>query len=85
MGSLPQSEERVGVRDLRREAMYEGRRQGVGQDIVDERIRVLNRRARVGTTGVYLDRILAPDEGFESVLEDIIAANSLVRRRIKKS
>ena len=60
------------------------KRVGVGQDIVDERVRVLNRRARVGTTGVYLDRTLAPDEGFESVLEEITATNSLVRRRAKR-
>ena len=59
------------------------RKVGVGQDIVEERIRVLNRRARVGITGVYLDRLLAPDEGFEVVLEEIAARDSLVRRRVK--
>ena len=56
---------------------------GVGQEIVDERIRVLQRRAKVGTTGVYLDRPLAQDEGFEAVLEQITALDSLVRRRVK--
>jgi predicted nucleotidyltransferase len=61
------------------------RKVGVGQDIVEERIRVLNRRARVGITGVYLDRLLAPDEGFEAVLEEIIVSDSLVRRRARKS
>lgn len=60
------------------------RRLGVGQDIVTERIRVLSRRAKVGITGVYLDRSLGPDEGFEAVLETIAAADSLVRRRLKK-
>lgn len=60
------------------------KRVGVGQDIVDERIRVLSRRARVGTTGVYLDRTLAPDEGFEAVLEEIAMGDSLVRRRVRK-
>ena len=59
------------------------RKVGVGQDIVEERIRVLNRRARVGVTGVYLDRLLAPDEGFEAVLEEIAARDSLVRRRVR--
>ena len=59
------------------------RKVGVGQDIVEERIRVLNRRARVGITGVYLDRMLAPDEGFEAVLEEIAARDSLVRRRVR--
>ena len=59
------------------------RKVGVGQDIVEERIRVLNRRARVGVTGVYLDRLLAQDEGFEAVLEEIAARDSLVRRRVR--
>ncbi|MCL7474691.1 MAG: nucleotidyltransferase domain-containing protein [ANME-2 cluster archaeon] len=59
------------------------KRLGIGQQIVDERIRVLKRRAKVGTTGVYLDRPLAQDEGFEAVLEQIIASDSLVRRRVK--
>lgn len=56
---------------------------GVGQDIVEERIRVLSRRAKVGITGIYIDRTLAPDEGFEAVLEDIASTDSLVRRRVK--
>lgn len=60
------------------------RKVGVGLDIVEERIRVLMRRARVGTTGIYLDRTLAPDEGFEAVLQEIIAGDSLVRRRVRK-
>lgn len=59
------------------------RKVGVGQDIVEERIRVLKRRARIGVTGVYLDRLLGPDEGFEAVLEEIAARDSLVRRRVK--
>lgn len=59
------------------------KRIGVGQEIVDERIRVLKRRAKVGTTGVYIDRQLAQDEGFEAVLEQIIASDSLVRRLVK--
>jgi hypothetical protein len=32
---------------------------------------------------VYLDRLLAPDEGFEAVLEEIAARDSLVRRRVR--
>ncbi|MCL7412683.1 MAG: nucleotidyltransferase domain-containing protein [ANME-2 cluster archaeon] len=59
------------------------KRIGVGQEIVEERIRVLQRRAKVGITGVYIDRPLAQDEGFEAVLEQIIASDSLVRRRVK--
>ncbi|MCD4842878.1 MAG: hypothetical protein K8R25_00120 [Methanosarcinales archaeon] len=58
---------------------------GTGQDIINERIRVLSRRARVGITGVYLDRMLAPDEGFEVVLDGIAAEDSLVRRIVRKN
>jgi len=58
---------------------------GTGQDIINERIRVLSRRARVGITGVYLDRMLAPDEGFEEVLDSIAAEDSLVRRIVRKN
>ena len=47
------------------------RKIGVGQDIIEERIRVLKRRAKVGITGVYIDRLLFFDEGFEVVLEEI--------------
>lgn len=58
---------------------------GTGQDIINERIRVLSRRARVGITGVYLERMLAPDEGFEVVLEGIAAEDSLVRRIVRRN
>jgi len=58
---------------------------GTGQDIINERIRVLSRRARVGITGVYLERMLAPDEGFEVVLDSIAAEDSLVRRIVRKN
>ena len=55
---------------------------GVGQAIVQERMRVLERRAEVGRTGVYLDRQLAPEEGFEQVLNDLINSDPALRRRI---
>lgn len=59
------------------------RKIGVGQDIIEERKRVLKRRAQVGTTGVYLNRFLLLDESFEDILEKITSTDSLVRRRIK--
>jgi predicted nucleotidyltransferase len=60
------------------------RKIGVGQEIIEERIRVLKRRAQVGITGVYIDRPLFSDEGFEEVLKEIIATDSLVRKRARK-
>jgi predicted nucleotidyltransferase len=55
---------------------------GVSQRIVEERMRVLERRADVGRTGVYLIRPLAPDENVEQVLADLIAEDPALRRRI---
>jgi hypothetical protein len=58
------------------------RRMGVGQRIVEERVRVLERRGRVGITGVYLHRRLAPFESFEQVLRDVVSRDAAVRRRV---
>ncbi len=54
----------------------------VSQQIVEERMRVLERRADVGRTGVYLNRPLAPDESVEQVLAGLIAEDPALRRRI---
>jgi uncharacterized protein len=58
------------------------RRVGVSQQIVEERMRVLERRADVGRTGVYLLRPLAPDENVEQVLAELIAEDPALRRRL---
>lgn len=58
------------------------RKVGVSQQIVEERMRVLERRADVGRTGVYLHRQLAPDENVEQVLAELIAEDPALRRRI---
>ncbi|WP_424358179.1 nucleotidyltransferase domain-containing protein [Methanocella sp. MCL-LM] len=55
----------------------------VGQQIVEERLRVLERRADVGRTGVYLKRSLAPGETPEQVLHDLIAEDPAIRRRVE--
>jgi predicted nucleotidyltransferase len=54
----------------------------VSQRIVEERMRVLERRADVGRTGVYLIRPIAPDESVERVLADLIAGDPALRRRL---
>ena len=54
----------------------------VSQRIVEERMRVLERRADVGRTGVYLVRPVAPDESVERVLADLIAEDPALRRRL---
>ena len=55
---------------------------GVSQQIVEERMRVLERRADVGRTGVYLVRPIAPDESVEQVLAGLIAEDPALRRRL---
>ncbi|AFC99534.1 putative nucleotidyltransferase [Methanocella conradii HZ254] len=57
---------------------------GVGQAIVEERMRVLERRAEVGRTGIYLQRPLAPDEAPEQVLSQLAYEDPALRRRIQK-
>ena len=56
---------------------------GIGQQIVEERMRVLERRADVGRTGVYLKRQLGPGESPEQVLHELIAEDPAIRRRVE--
>jgi len=60
------------------------KRIGVGQAIVEERMRVLERRADVGRTGIYLHRTLMPEESFEQVLSEIAYEDPALRRRMAK-
>ncbi|MHA1733314.1 MAG: nucleotidyltransferase domain-containing protein [Promethearchaeota archaeon] len=55
---------------------------GVGWRIVEERIRVLRRRDRVGRTGVFLKVTVGPRESFEHVLKVVADRNPLVRKKI---
>lgn len=56
---------------------------GVGVGVVLDRVRTLRRRARVGRTGVFLKRILAPDEGFGEVFHKLSSQKPEIRRRLK--
>ncbi len=53
-------------------------------DTVLERIRVLERRDRVGRTGIFKKRLLRPSEAFGEVLSDIASTDPASRRRIKR-
>ena len=55
---------------------------GVDQEIVDERLRVLSRRASVGRTGTYLNSDVPPHETFESFLANIVDRDPAIRRRV---
>lgn len=55
---------------------------GVCQDTIEERIRVLRRRALTGRTGVYLDYVLCEDQSFEKALNEIASRDPAIRRRV---
>lgn len=54
----------------------------ISPDVVEERIRVLGRRDRIGRTGIFITRPLNPDESFEQVLKELADRNSAVRRQV---
>ena len=55
----------------------------VDQKIVRERIRTLGRREKIGRTGVYLKRSLAPSESFSEVLESLSRDRPALRKRMR--
>jgi len=56
---------------------------GVGSQIVNERVRVLMKRDKVGRTGIFLERDLSSDETFESVVREIARTSPALRRRLE--
>jgi predicted nucleotidyltransferase len=57
---------------------------GVNLRIVQERVRTLKRRNKVGRTGVYLKRELSSDEGFSDVFRELALKRPALRRRMRK-
>ena len=57
---------------------------GVDTRIVYQRQRTLERREKVGRTGVYIKRELSPDESFGSVFNELARSDSAIRRRLRK-
>ena len=57
---------------------------GVDTRIVFQRERTLKRREKVGRTGVYIKRQLAPDESFGAVFNQLAKSDSAIRRRLRK-
>ena len=56
---------------------------GVGVTVVLDRVRTLRRRERVGRTGVYLKRTLAPGESFGDVYQKLARRKPPLRRRLR--
>lgn len=55
----------------------------VSINIILERVKVLQRRDKVGRTGVFLNKVLSPDENFDFVLKSLASTNTQLRRRIE--
>jgi len=57
---------------------------GVDTRIVFQRERTLERRMKVGRTGVYIKRELAPEESFSTVFNELANGDAAIRRRLRK-
>jgi predicted nucleotidyltransferase len=57
----------------------------VSQRMIDERIRVLTRRNKIGRTGLFLDYSLPPDFNFEQALHHLGSQNPIIRNKISRS
>jgi predicted nucleotidyltransferase len=57
---------------------------GINIRIINQRIRILERRKKVGRTGVYIKRTLAPTESFGAVFNELANRNPAIRRRLRK-
>jgi predicted nucleotidyltransferase len=55
---------------------------GISNQIVEERIRVLTRRDKIGRTGVFLNQVIPPDSNCEEFLHELAKKNSFIRRRM---
>ncbi len=58
---------------------------GFPQRLLEERIRTLKRRDQVGRTGVFLDKKVNEDEGFNLTLKLLMDRNPIVRKKIDES
>jgi predicted nucleotidyltransferase len=56
---------------------------GVSLNTVLDRVRALLRRDKIGRTGVFIEKELAPDETFEQAMKKIVDKNPAVRRRAR--
>jgi predicted nucleotidyltransferase len=59
------------------------KRLGVSVETVLDRVHALLKRDKVGRTGVFIKKELAPDETFEMALKKLADLNPAVRRRMK--
>ncbi len=80
----PTSEGHTETRITRDNASSAAKLLDITIDTIYERIRVLERRDKVGRTGIFLKRSLGPDESFSEVLRQIESTNPAAKRRISR-
>ncbi|OLS15878.1 MAG: DNA polymerase beta domain-containing protein [Promethearchaeota archaeon CR_4] len=80
----PTPEGHIETRITRENASYAAKLLDITIETIYERIRVLERRDKVGRTGIFLKRTLGPDESFSDVLRQIEAMNPSAKRRISR-
>lgn len=56
---------------------------GISVGVVLDRVRTLRRREKIGRTGVFLKRVLAPEESFGEVFKQLSKRRPAVRRRLR--
>jgi len=57
---------------------------GISQSMIDQRIRVLTRRDKIGRTGIFLNKDIGLNENIEEELRSIARHNPLIRRRLNR-
>jgi len=57
---------------------------GVGIEVVNERIKVLRRRDKIGRTGIFFQEQISPTETFETKFKNIISKKPEIKRLLKK-
>lgn len=56
---------------------------GISTQTVLNRVNILNKRKKIGKTGVFIKKQIAPDQTFEMELQRIANQNPAVRRRLR--
>jgi len=56
---------------------------GVSVETVLDRVHALRRRDKIGRTGLFIEKVLSPEETFESALKELAEKNPAVRRRLR--
>ena len=58
---------------------------GVDEEIINQRSRVLQKRDKIGRTGILFSQIFDPEVSLEDELQKIAKRNNIIRRRIRMS